>query len=88
LDGFKFTWCRTASDLWEEYCKNPDELKHFKDDLFNLNPKEFIDKYKFEDTNLEGAIIKCHEVYIHGKYIAVAYNTFIDKAICKKFGIK
>ncbi len=67
--------------------KNESDLKFYSQrlryqlfkDLHELTPIDFSNKYNFINTNLNDAIDSGHEIYIHGKYVAVEYYDLLSK---------
>jgi hypothetical protein len=91
LNGFSYTWCRRALDLTGKFglhyvLFNEDNTysdNSFVNDSINMPAREFTQTYGFTNLFLTDALNKMFEVYIHGKYIAVALNnkTLLDKII-------
>lgn len=93
LDGFSYTWSPKLYDMTTDlllsdytYKKyQAKELSHsmvekitsFINDIDNLNPAEFVNKYGFKDTDLVRAVFGQQEIYIHGKYLAVDDEVFL-----------
>jgi len=73
-----YTWSEKTSDLFQTlwlqkepmpYGANTNDEKYEK--LLKMGAKQFHWKYFFRKTRINQAIKKGHEVYIHGKYVAV-----------------
>jgi len=86
LDGFSYTWCNTAIDLYDEYVRaltptpwgetpsqeDINKAEIFKENLYKLSSTDFIRDYGFKNTDLTHAIIRNNEILIHGDYIAMS----------------
>lgn len=91
INGFDYTWCQTAYDLTITYNLDidPDQVDYklsldFDKSLFNDDPKVFVKKYGFTNKNIEKCLLLNYEIYIHGKYIAMQYDSDDDIAYVNK----
>jgi hypothetical protein len=90
FNGFEFT----TSELFDDFTNSaytlftpgPNSTKLNVDDFYlkilDMDPKYFVDKYQFQNTNISSPLQNGHEVYIHGKYLLVnneLFPNFIEK---------
>jgi hypothetical protein len=68
VNGFDYTYCKYR-DLTEEMEYNVPQIQ-------NMSTDKFIKDLEFKDTDLGFAMHTGVEVYLHGKYAAVRYNSF------------
>jgi hypothetical protein len=82
FNGFTYTWAENIYDLTLQFClfKNyKSSVKNdFNEDLYKLSGKEFVDKYKFRNTDLNSALNGGEEICIHGKYLALLASQYDD----------
>jgi GNAT superfamily N-acetyltransferase len=87
-DGFDFTWSSLIADLYQEYTDiNSKFYEDFTDDLINMSNNRFIYTFAFQKSNIVGAIKSGYEILIHGKYVAIKYDYFIQNNIGKNLGL-
>lgn len=86
VNGFDYSWCNSAVDLFKEFIQanfkcpwedspsrtEKEEADKFKEDIYRMSPQEFIEYYGFKDNDLSHALVKEHEVLIHGDYVAIS----------------
>lgn len=66
-NGFNYTWSESLCDYYQQ-AKDNKVVAHN-----TLPPKEYVEKYKFKDTDIEKAIKSGHEIYINEPYVAISY---------------
>ncbi len=84
-NGFDFTWSRKISDIGSNnWLRSTLTTSKYK--IINYkNAKEFNKFFKFENTDLAGALDSMHEISIHGKYTAIS-GYYVDMVVKELFG--
>jgi hypothetical protein len=86
LNGFKYTWCRLGKDLTLQFELSKREFDEktniFYNDLITMAPQDFVAGYQFKNNEgLNNALQLQNEIYIHGRYIAIALENRIFNEI-------
>ena len=65
INGFSFTWSRMTGDLW----RHRNSIRYELD----KGSAQFVEYFKFSNTDMGDAIKSYNEIYIHGRYIALNF---------------
>ena len=80
VNGFKFTWCKNANDLFGEWSPFDDEM------IDNMQYHDIAEKYGLNNNNFTEAVNSGHEVAINGTYYAFKVDMYtpVINLICNK----
>jgi len=91
LNGFNYSWCRSAIDLTVEFDISSRPYKSVKNnefyrDMKSINPQEFVKKYEFENNiGFADALKFGNEILINGSYVGIKHNSPIIKMLFPEY---
>lgn len=79
-DGFSFTWSPQIADLYSDIFMGVKTDEMDDNPVFDLSPLDFVDEFQYTDRDLIEACNSGHEIFIHGRYLAIELDWFNDNA--------
>ncbi len=76
FNSANFTWSERYLNYFSDDVEMPFDPERFDNEFKYMSPMEFVKVCKMRKDNLTEAILSEHEIYVHGKFLAIRYSAF------------